>query len=89
MPLLTGEDFLCELCEEPASWMMTLPRNLPTTRARQHPVRPSSPVKTSFVSSARNLPWMMLSCLMKISLSLLCPQGLYFRLNLSKRWKRV
>jgi hypothetical protein len=31
-------------------------------------------------------PWIMLSCLRKISLSLLCPHGLYLRLNLSKRW---
>lgn len=30
---------------------------------------------------------MRLSCLRKISLSLLWPQGLYLRLNLSKRWK--
>lgn len=27
------------------------------------------------------------ACLMKISLSLLCPNGLYFKLNLSNRWK--
>ena len=30
---------------------------------------------------------MRLSCLRKISLSLLWPHGLYLRLNLSKRWK--
>eukprot|EP00955_Chlamydomonas_euryale_P101980 365385-Chlamydomonas_euryale.AAC.1 len=31
----------------------------------------------------------MLSCLMKISRRRDCPQGLYLRLNLSKRWKSV
>ena len=35
----------------------------------------------------KDVPWIRLSCLRKISLSLLWPQGLYLRLNLSKRWK--
>lgn len=31
------------------------------------------------------IPWIRLSCFKNISLSLLCPHGLYFRLNLSNR----
>lgn len=35
--------------------------------------------------SGHELSWP--ACLMKISRRRLCPKGLYFRLNLSKRWK--
>lgn len=42
--------------------------------------------KLDYRSTLEQIPWMRLSCLRKISLSLLWPHGLYFRLNLSKRW---
>lgn len=42
---------------------------------------------TSLVISARYLPLMKLSVLRKMVLSLDSPIGLYFKLNLSNRWK--
>lgn len=45
-------------------------------------------IRTGPLSVSRDCTWNeVLTCFMKISLSRLCPQGLYFRLNLSNRWK--
>ena len=44
-------------------------------------------VNEPLVNSARYLPWMKLSVFKKISLNLDSPIGLYFKLNLSNRWK--
>jgi len=52
----------------------------PHTKANEGGSRP-------LVSSARYLPWIKLSVFKKISLNLDSPIGLYFRLNLSNRWK--
>ena len=59
------------------------PPNLQTLLTRQYCRRKRVP----FVSSARYLPPIKLSVFKKIVLNRDSPIGLYFRLNLSKRWK--
>ena len=52
----------------------------PCTRGSEEDEKP-------LVNSARYLPWIMLSVFKNISLNRDSPIGLYFKLNLSNRWK--